>query len=116
MTLEQRKWGSAIIIENNELYCGKILKIKKGYRMSLQYHKLKDETLYVLTGQILVEYEKEFTHKIYKETLHPGEKVRIKPLRIHRVTGLTDADIMEISTHSEDSDSYHIEDGGKVPE
>jgi mannose-6-phosphate isomerase-like protein (cupin superfamily) len=115
-TIEQRKWGTAEIIENNELYCGKILKIKKGYRMSLQYHKLKDETLYVLTGQILVEYEKEFTHKIYKEVLRPGERIRISPLRLHRVTGLTDADIIVVSTQSEDNDSYHIEDGGKVPE
>jgi len=114
MTLEQRKWGSAIIIENNELYCGKILKIKKGYRMSLQYHKLKDETLYVLTGKILVEYQR--GEMAFVGTLCPGEKVRIKSGEIHRVTGLTDADIMEISTHSEDSDSYHIEDGGKVPE
>jgi len=84
--------------------------------MSLQFHKLKDETLYVLTGQILVEFEKEFTHKIYKEVLHPGEKVRIMPLRLHRVTGLTDADILEVSTHSEDDDTHQVEEGGKVPE
>lgn len=112
--LEPRKWGTAEIIENNELYCGKILRIKKGYRMSLQYHKLKDETLYVLSGKILVEYEKDFTHKIYKETLVKGDKVRIKPLRVHRVTGIENSDIMEISTQSFDEDSYHIEDGGKV--
>jgi hypothetical protein len=50
------------------------------------------------------------------ETLCPGEKVRIKPGEIHRVTGIIDSDIIEVSTHSDDSDSYHIEDGGKVSE
>jgi len=114
--LEPRKWGTAEIIENNELYCGKILKIKKGYRMSLQYHNLKDETLFVRVGKILVEYERDYTHKIYKETLCPGEKVRIKPKRLHRVTGINDSEIIEVSTHSEDDDKHQIEEGGKVPE
>lgn len=113
-TIEQRKWGTAEIIENNAFYCGKILRIKKGYRMSLQYHKLKDETLYVLTGQILVEHQ--IGEMEFIETLCPGEKVRIKPGEIHRVTGIIDSDIIEVSTHSDDSDSYHIEDGGKVSE
>jgi len=110
---ETRKWGTALTIENNNLYCGKILKIKKGFRMSLQYHKLKDETLYVLTGKILVEYERDKT--VFVETFRPGESIRIKPGEKHRVTGLTDSDIIEISTHHEDWDSYHIEDGGMVP-
>lgn len=110
---EQRKWGTALTIENNNLYCGKILKIKKGYRMSLQYHKLKDETLYVLTGKILVEYER--GEMAFIETLYPGETVRIKPGEKHRVTGITDSDIIEISTHHDDLDTYKIEDGGMVP-
>jgi mannose-6-phosphate isomerase-like protein (cupin superfamily) len=105
----EKIWGSEHIIVNNDLYCGKILNLKKGYRTSLQYHKLKDETLYVLSGKVLFEIEG------HAETLNPGELRRIRPLTNHRITGLTDAEIIEFSTTFYPEDSYHIVEGGKVP-
>jgi len=46
-------WGSEEWLVNNELYCCKILNLKKGYRCSIHYHKDKDETFYVLKGIVL---------------------------------------------------------------
>jgi len=113
MDVEKRKWGSAIVVENNPLYCCKILRIKKDYRMSLQYHKLKDETLFLMRGKILIEYKR--NDIIYEEVMMPGNKVRIYPFELHRVTGLENSEILEVSTQSFDSDSYHIKEGGLVP-
>lgn len=111
---EERKWGTATIIVNNRFYCGKILRIKKGFRTSLQYHKIKDETLYVQTGCILMEYEK--NHKMYQMQMYPGEIIRIRPHELHRFTGLCDSEIFEVSTQHLDDDKHQMEEGGRVPD
>ena len=95
-------WGHELIIVNNELYCGKILHIDKGTSLHLQYHKLKDETLYVLSG-IVTMTSGEYTYR-----MGPGEKRRIPPLTIHKVEAKTDAEIIEISTPHYDADTYHV--------
>ena len=46
-------WGEEIIIENNEMYCGKLLKFKKGCKFSMHYHLIKDETWYVNEGEFI---------------------------------------------------------------
>ena len=46
-------WGEELIIENNEMYCGKLLIFKKGCRFSMHYHLIKDETWYVDKGEFI---------------------------------------------------------------
>jgi len=46
-------WGEEVIIENNEMYCGKLLKFKKGCKFSMHYHLIKDETWYVSEGEFI---------------------------------------------------------------
>lgn len=101
-------WGNELWLANNELYCGKILTIKKDYFSSIHYHKNKDETFYVLEGKIKLE--------LFGETkiLEQGESIRLKPYTLHRFTGIKDSKIIEISTHHEDSDSHRIKDSGKL--
>ena len=101
-------WGSEEWLVNNELYCCKILNLKKGYRCSIHYHKVKDETFYVLKGIVLLEL---FGKKII---LRKGDSIRIKPYTLHRFTGIKNSKILEISTHHEDSDSYRLKLGGKI--
>jgi mannose-6-phosphate isomerase len=116
MTYEKiyhHKWGTALIIENNEIYCCKLLRFLQKHRTSLQYHKNKDETLYVQSGQFIFEYK--IGEKEFSESVHPGEKIRFKPGTIHRVSALTEGEILEVSTHHEDSDTYQLETGGKIP-
>jgi len=96
-------WGSELWIVNNELYCGKILNIKKDFSTSIHYHKLKDETFFLLEGEINVELLGEV------RTLRKGETLRLKPYTIHRITGLQESNkLLEISTHHQDSDSIRL--------
>jgi quercetin dioxygenase-like cupin family protein len=100
-------WGEELWICNTN-YCGKILKLKKGFRCSLHYHKLKDETFYIISGKVLMEAGKK------KWTMKQGDVQHIKPRTLHRFTGITNAEIIEFSTHHLNSDSYRKELSGKI--
>jgi quercetin dioxygenase-like cupin family protein len=108
----KKEWGHEEWIVNNDQYCGKKLVFKEGYHFSMHYHKIKDETFYVLSGTLYLETE----HEGNKEThlLHPGDIVHIKPNMLHRLTALTNAEIIEFSTHHMDEDSYRISPSGMV--
>jgi quercetin dioxygenase-like cupin family protein len=101
----EKGWGYEDWLVNNKKYCGKILHFNKGKLCSLHYHKLKDETFYILKGYIVLEVNTK------KYNLRQGNTFRIKPLTKHRIYALTDADIIEISTQHFEKDSYRIERG-----
>jgi|TARA_B100000315_G_scaffold169408_1_gene157999 quercetin dioxygenase-like cupin family protein len=103
----KKEWGKEIWIVNRD-YCGKKLILNKGFRCSMHYHKNKDETFYILKGKVLLEICTQ------KNIMLPGDSILIKPGQKHRFTGLEDSEIMEFSTHHEDSDSYREELSGKV--
>jgi quercetin dioxygenase-like cupin family protein len=100
-------WGEERWIVNRD-YCGKLLILKKGFRCSMHHHKNKDETFYINKGKVLLELE---GNKIIMKL---GQAQLIKPNQKHRFTGLEDSEIIEFSTHHEDSDSYRGELSGKV--
>jgi quercetin dioxygenase-like cupin family protein len=100
-----KSWGEEHWIVNGE-YCGKKLVLKKGHRCSLHFHKVKDEVFYVIKGRVHLELAGE------EHVLEPGDHRHVPPNTAHRFSGLTDAEIIEFSTHHEDSDSYRIEIGG----
>ena len=93
---------------NSKEYCGKELLIDSGYCCSLHYHKKKDETFYVFRGNVLMEAGKK------KWIMNPGDVQHIRSMCLHRFTGLTDAGIVEFSTHHDDSDSYRKTKSGKA--
>lgn len=97
-----KKWGSEEWIANYD-YCGKKLILKKGYRCSMHHHKNKDETFYILKGKVLMEANNK------KQIMTEGDSILITPNTKHRFTGLENSEIMEFSTHHEDSDSYREE-------
>ena len=47
-----KPWGSEHIWAKTKDYVGKIITIKKDNRLSLQYHNLKEETIYVISGTL----------------------------------------------------------------
>jgi mannose-6-phosphate isomerase-like protein (cupin superfamily) len=97
-----KSWGYEKWLTNNELYCGKILHINKNHCCSYHYHKLKDETFYILSGVVDIEVDNK--HIWMKE----GTSIRISPHTPHRFFGIEDSDIIEISTQHFDEDSYRI--------
>ncbi len=98
----KKAWGKEEWIANYD-YRGKKLVLNKGFRCSMHHHKNKDETFYILKGKVLMEANNE------KRIMLPGDSLRIMPGMKHRFTGLEDSEIMEFSTHHEDSDSYREE-------
>jgi quercetin dioxygenase-like cupin family protein len=98
-------WGEEHWIVNRE-YCGKRLLLKRGYRCSMHYHKVKDETFLVIMGKVLLETE------AGDYVMVPGDSQHIPQRLLHRFSGLEDSEIIEFSTHHEDEDSYRTEPSG----
>ena len=109
----EKAWGHEEWIVNNDKYCGKKLVFKKSHRCSMHYHKIKDETFYLLYGQMLIELEQK-DGSIQKRVITPGDIQHITVGLPHRMTALVDSAIIEFSTFHMDSDSYRREIGGKI--
>ncbi len=99
-----KPWGYELLWALTPFYAGKILCINKGHRLSLQYHKEKDETLYVMEG--IARITKERTDTIVNKDSQP---VRFKAREVHRIEALTDVVIIEVST-PEVNDVCRLED------
>lgn len=94
-----KPWGHETIWAHTEEYVGKILHIKAGHALSVQYHEVKDETVYLLSGELL--YRVWLDGKDGEATdvkLRLGEAFRITPHTIHQMEAITDCDILEAST------------------
>ena len=103
-----KPWGHEIRWAINDKYLGKILHIKRGAQLSRQYHEVKDETIYVLNGILILELGKD---PIETRVLREGESYRIEPTVIHRFRSPPDSyvNLIEVST-PEIEDVVRIED------
>ena len=101
-------WGEEIIIENNEMYCGKLLKFKKGCKFSMHYHLIKDETWYVNEGKFLYRWIDTEIAETIEQRLKPGDVVRQRVGQPHQLIALTDGVVFEVSTQHFDEDSYRV--------
>lgn len=106
--IHHKAWGYEHWIVNGE-YCGKRLVLLAGFRCSMHYHANKDETFHILSGMVLMEVGDKTV------VLRPGDSVHIPPTVPHRFTGLDHAEMMEFSTHHEESDSYRLTKSAKIP-
>lgn len=105
-----KNWGKEEWFENNEKYCGKLLTVRSGEWSSggkFHYHKIKDETFFVVSGQLKLDVEVD--RIIRRLILDPGTSYRIKPFVRHRFTATElqlDCEFIEVSTTHRDDDSY----------
>ena len=104
-------WGEELIIENNEMYCGKLLIFKKGCRFSMHYHLIKDETWYVDKGEFIYRRIDTETAETIEQKLKVGDVVRQRVGQPHQLIALTDGTIFEVSTQHFDEDSYRVVKG-----
>ena len=105
-----KPWGYEIWWARTDRYVGKILHVKKGESLSLQYHQVKEETIRLLSGRLLFESRAlEETGELRRQELAAGDTVHIPPRTIHRMTGVEDCDILEVSTPELD-DVVRLED------
>lgn len=113
-TIVDKPWGHELIWANTERYVGKILHIKAGEALSLQYHRVKDETIMVLSGRLQLVYyaDGEAPHS---RDLAIREPFHITPGLRHRMIALEDTDVLEVST-PELQDVVRLEDRyGRTP-
>ena len=105
-------WGYEKWIVNTDLYCGKLLFIEAGKRCSWHYHKLKDETFYIQSGELLLIYgDDDNINRAKMTVLRPGDKFYIYPGLRPQMQARSDTELFEFSTQHFDEDSYRIENG-----
>jgi mannose-6-phosphate isomerase-like protein (cupin superfamily) len=103
----EKPWGYELIWAEAERYVGKILHVNAGESLSLQYHVKKEETLYLLSGE--VELTLRWKEETRVQQMLPGMVFHIVPGLIHRIAAVKDADILEAST-TELDDVVRLED------
>ncbi len=105
----EKPWGYELVWALSEDYCGKILFVRAGEQLSLQFHKAKDETIYVQRGRIELEIGAPGVAVRDSEVVVAGASYRIKPGMVHRWRALEDSIVLEASTPQLD-DVVRLED------
>lgn len=109
--IEEKGWGSELIIHNDEQYCVKLLRFKKGGKGSFHYHIKKSETWYLLKGKCKVStITPEWGTKVKFDFL-PGQVIHLSCGVPHQVFAEEDSIIVEASTPHSDNDVYRIAPG-----
>jgi len=105
----EKPWGWELLWAHGNGYAGKILFVRAGHSLSLQFHREKDESWYVQEGRAEVEVGAVGDAVLNREVLLPGAALRFRPGTVHRVTALEDTTILEVSTPHLD-DIVRLED------
>jgi mannose-6-phosphate isomerase-like protein (cupin superfamily) len=103
-----KPWGYELRWGVTDRYAGKVLHIKQGDALSLQYHDRKDEFLYVVKGAVDIELGGS-DGDLTKHRMRAGDTLHITPGTRHRLTAVEDTDIFEVSTPEID-DVVRLED------
>ncbi len=103
----EKPWGYELHWARTDRYVGKVLHVKAGHALSLQYHNVKDETIYVYSGKLL--YEIELDGRMTRREMQSGDSMRVTPKTVHRMTAIEDTDVLEVSTPELD-DVVRLED------
>jgi mannose-6-phosphate isomerase-like protein (cupin superfamily) len=109
----EKPWGYELIWAQTDRYVGKILHVRAGHILSLQFHNEKDETMYVLAGELLLRTRE--GAKTVTRSFKAGESAHIPPGLIHQIEAVEDSDVLEASTPELD-DLVRLEDRyGRIP-
>ena len=105
----EKPWGHELIWALTDVYCGKLLFVKAGAALSLQFHKEKDESWLVHSGRAKLELGEVGQAVLSEEIVSAGVAFRYKPGTVHRITAIEDTTILEVSTPQLD-DVVRLED------
>lgn len=104
-----KPWGFEIIWASTDAYAGKILHVNAGEALSVQYHNRKDETVYLMAGEMIYWVKLPGNDQLQDMKLRQGESFRVAPHTVHYIEAVTDCDILEASTAHLD-DVVRLED------
>jgi len=111
----EKPWGYEIHwVPENLPYIGKVLHIKKGHRLSLQYHDKKQETWFLINGRAKVVWDNE-KGELIETKLEKGKGYTCQVNQRHRLVGITDCDVVEVST-PEIGTTYRLQDDYNRPD
>jgi mannose-6-phosphate isomerase len=105
----EKPWGHEVIWAKADGYAGKLLLVRAGQALSLQFHRKKDESWYVLEGRAELELGEAGQAVLTTEIVGPGAAFRLPPGTVHRVRAVEDTTILEVSTPQLD-DVVRLED------
>ena len=105
----EKPWGWELIWAHTDQYVGKVLFVKAGESLSLQFHREKDESWYVESGRAKLELGETGNAVLKTEVVSAGACFRYRPGTVHRVTAIEDTTIIEVSTPQLD-DVVRLED------
>jgi mannose-6-phosphate isomerase len=94
----EKPWGYELIWALTDDYCGKVLFVRAGESLSLQFHREKDESWYVQSGRAELEVGAVGEAMLHREVLQAGAALHFPPGTVHRVKALEDTTILEVST------------------
>jgi mannose-6-phosphate isomerase-like protein (cupin superfamily) len=92
----EKPWGYELVWARTDRYVGKILHVKAGHVLSLQYHNLKDETMHVLRGELILRTGQGETR--VERPFRAGESVHVPARLVHQIEAVVDTDVLEAST------------------
>ena len=92
----EKPWGYELIWARTDRYVGKILHIERGHVLSLQYHKAKDETIHVLSGEII--FRVGSAEKLAEHRMKAGQSYHITAGTVHQMEAVVPSDLLEAST------------------
>lgn len=93
----EKPWGYELVWAETDDYVGKLLHIRAGEALSLQYHEVKDETIYVHSGEMIFVVGPS-VDELEELTMTAGDAYRVVPGTVHRMIAVTDCDLLEAST------------------
>lgn len=102
-----KPWGHELVWAETPRYVGKVLTIRAGERLSLQFHRVKDESILVARGVMDLEVEEE--GRMVTRRLGPGDTYHVVPGQKHRMIAVEDTEVIEVSTPELD-DVVRLED------
>jgi mannose-6-phosphate isomerase len=91
-----KPWGYELVWARTDRYVGKVLHVKAGHTLSLQYHNLKDETMHVLRGELILRTREGET--LVSRPFRAGETAHIPAKLVHQIEAVVDSDVLEAST------------------
>jgi mannose-6-phosphate isomerase-like protein (cupin superfamily) len=95
--ITKKPWGEEHLFAHGARYAGKILVVRKGHRMSMQYHVKKEETMYLVAGRLKLTIGKN-KNRLSQKIVDAGHVIHLPPKTIHRMEALKHCRLIEVST------------------
>lgn len=110
----EKPWGYELIWADTESYVGKILHVNAGEALSVQMHEKKDETLHLLSGELILRAGPS-PDALQTVAFRQGDSFRVRPGTVHMIEAVTDVDVLEASTAHLDDVVRFTDRYGRAP-